>query len=116
MRGYTVVFMNTGLIWFRAPNWDTAMEVFRAFGRGGSAWSPTDWGLTVNEWHLALGLFVFAQAVDVLLDWKPQIQGAFFEGHGLKRWAVSWLLLVGLILLGAYGVNIQDEAFIYFQF
>lgn len=116
MRVYTVVFMNTGLIWFRAPNWDTAMEVFRAFGRGGSAWSPTDWGLTVNEWHLALGLFVFAQAVDMLLDWKPAIQGAFFEGHGLKRWAVSWLLLVGLILLGAYGVNIQDEAFIYFQF
>ena len=91
------------------------MEVFRAFGRweGGA---PTDWVLTNGEFRLAWIFFVVAGAHELILDWKPEWEASFFARNGLKRWAVSWLLLVGIILAGSYGLNIQDQAFIYFQF
>jgi D-alanyl-lipoteichoic acid acyltransferase DltB (MBOAT superfamily) len=113
---FTTLFMYTGLVWFRAPDWHTAMEVLASLFRGFDSWDAADWGLTTGELRLAWMSFVFIFLVEAAIDLKPQLETAFYEGPGLKRWAVAWLLFIGLILMGSYGVNIQDEAFIYFQF
>ena len=116
LTGGTILFMYSSLVWFRAPNWGDAMEVFRAFGRWEGGWSPTDWGLTNGEFRLAWIFFIVAGGHELVMEWKPEWEASFFAGNGLKRWAVAWLLLMGLILAGSYGLNIQDQAFIYFQF
>ena len=116
MRIYSFVFMYTGLIWFRAPDWTTAMEVLQAFNRGFSGWEAADWGFAPGELRLAWFSLAFIFCMDHFVDQKPHLETAFYEGPGLKRWAVAWLLFIGLILMGSYGVNIQDESFIYFQF
>lgn len=112
----SLVYMYSGLVWFRSPDWSTAMELFAAFGRGGADWSPEAWGLTWGEWRLAWITLLGVISYELYIEAKPERLHTFHEGPGLKRWAAAWLLLIGLILMGSYGVNIQDEAFIYFQF
>lgn len=112
----TVLCMDSSLIWFRSPDISTAIELFGAMGKGWGAWSPLDWGLTQGEYRLAwMGLFL-SIAVDIALLRKPDLPERFMSGNGMKRWALSWLLVMGIILAGSYGININDEEFIYFQF
>lgn len=112
----TTVFMYSSLVWFRSPDFSTAMKVFAAVGKGWGDWSPADWGLTIGEYWLAwMGLFL-SIFVHVALIRRPDLPERFMAGNGLKRWALSWLLVMGIILAGSYGININDEQFIYFQF
>ena len=112
----TTVYMYGSLIWFRAPDVDTALEVYGSIGKGWGNWAPSDWNLTRGEYVLAWLGIGLAAAVDLVLIRIPALPERFMSGNGMKRWALSWLLVMGIILAGSYGININDEEFIYFQF
>jgi D-alanyl-lipoteichoic acid acyltransferase DltB (MBOAT superfamily) len=116
---FCTVFMYTALILFRAPDMAVAGEVFLAL---------FDWDLSqldVNsvrlgmveiEWWMSWMLLVGLYSLECMVEANPSLESFFSQGIGLKRWLVTWVLAMAIILLGSYGLNVLDQEFIYFQF
>tara|TARA_B110000503_G_C7163062_1_gene420561 strand:- start:1689 stop:3332 length:1644 start_codon:yes stop_codon:yes gene_type:complete len=116
---FTTVFMYTALILFRAPDMAIAQDVFLAL----FDWdltqldaNPVRLGMVEREWWMSWILLVGLFSLEILVEAKPKLEAFFSGGIGLKRWMVTWLLAMAIILLGSYGLNVLDQEFIYFQF
>jgi len=101
------------LVFFRAPNLSDALTIFGNLVHFDLPPDPSFF----NSQLLLIGsllLLVFA------LEWMEE------KGESVKirlvalptgfRWSLYVLLVLGILLLGAYGLDLNDSRFIYFQF
>jgi hypothetical protein len=68
------------------------------------------------EWWMSWMLLVGLYSLECMVEANPSLESFFSQGIGLKRWLVTWVLAMAIILLGSYGLNVLDQEFIYFQF
>ena len=71
--------------------------------------SDNEW---IFGWFLVIGLLSF----EAWQEYRGKLIERFYEGPGLKRWLVAYVLVMATVILGSYGVYVLDKQFIYFQF
>jgi alginate O-acetyltransferase complex protein AlgI len=103
------------LVFFRAPDFGSAFKAISQFGFG-SADKLYDFGLNITEFKLVmlmLALFIVFEAFQE----KGKLFWSFISRqHFFVRYSCYIGLILTILFLGSYGVGVNDNNFIYFQF
>lgn len=104
------------LLFFRAPSFDTAIQALRSLGIHNSE-AIVNFGLNSAElkftFFVLLGLMIF--------EWYHEQAKQSVIQHIEKlsvywRWQIYIVVVLIIVFLGAYGLDFNDNSFIYFQF
>ena len=103
------------LIFFRAADFKDSFQIFQNLGFGNSD-ILYELGLNKIEFrmvsYLLLGLILF----ELLIEKKENLYTWFVARPFYIRWAVYISLITFIVFYGSYGVGLNDQNFIYFQF
>jgi len=103
------------LIFFRAQTFGDAITVYtHLFQSAGHL--VTEFGLGAMELKMTYFLLLFFFIVEIFLESRDNLYEWFSRRHFLIRWTVYLALTASIIMLGSYGVGLNDTNFIYFQF
>ena len=102
------------LIFFRAQTFDDAIYVFQNISLTG--WDNLyELGLTVSEFRFVFYCLVSIYILDYIQEKKDLYK--FLAGRNIViRFAVYITAILMIIYLGAYGEDVSDNQFLYFQF
>ncbi len=102
------------LIFFRAQTFDDAIYVFQNISLTG--WDNLyELGLTVSEFKFVFYCLVSIYILDYIQEKKDLYK--FLAGRNIViRFAVYITAILMIIYLGAYGEDVSDNQFLYFQF
>ncbi len=72
----------------------------------------------VHDIPILLACILIVGLIDLFADWrfrngKPSIAEALADGNRVLRWAVSFILIFAILILGAYGYGYLASSFIY---
>lgn len=106
-------FWTLSLSYFRAQTLDQAHNMLGAllFKEGRI---PTE--LVHFPWRLTIGLVIFVLFIELIQERRAQGVELVLNSPRAVRWSVYLSLCMAIVLLGAYGVDVTDQEFIYFQF
>lgn len=102
------------LVFFRAQTFDDAIYVFQNISLAG--WDNLyELGLTVSEFKFVFYCLVGIYILDYIQEKKDLYK--FLSGRNIViRFAVYITAILMIIYLGAYGEDVSDNQFLYFQF
>lgn len=112
-----IVFMGwtLSLIFFRAQTFHDAMLVFQNIGLSNSE-NIYNYGLNKSEFKFSIFLLIALMFYEIWVEKKgASLLEKFYQKNMIIRWSVYLGLVIGILLLGAYGSS-NDNSFIYFQF
>ena len=75
-----------------------------------------DYGLNSLEFNFTIKLLVAYILFEILIEKYTQLYNWFVNRSFIIRWSVYFSILVFILLFGSYGVGLNDNNFIYFQF
>ena len=102
------------LIFFRAQTFDDAMYVFQNISLTG--WNNLyELGLTVSEFKFVFYCLVGIYILDYIQE-KQDLYKFLADRNIVIRFAVYIAAILMIIYLGAYGEDVSDNQFLYFQF
>lgn len=109
-----LVLWGGSLIFFRAQNFEDAMYVFRNIGLSG--WENLyTLGLNSAEFKFVFWCMTLLYITDYLQE-KVDFYQLLAKRNIIIRFAVYCIAILMIIYLGAYGEDVADNQFIYFQF
>jgi alginate O-acetyltransferase complex protein AlgI len=103
------------LIFFRAETFGDAITMYKNLFVANTG-KLTDYGLVGPELKFAIVLLILYMIFEIVLEKKKNLYQWFTNLHYIVRWAVYLSIVVSIILFGSYGVGLNDNNFIYFQF
>lgn len=103
------------LVFFRAQTLPEALQVFQNFGLGNFE-MLYEMGLSEFEFKLASYLLVGLVLFEIFMERKENLYEWFSAKPFIVRWAVYVTMIAFIIMYGSYGVGLNDQNFIYFQF
>lgn len=119
LRILTAIFVSglwtLSLIFFRAQTFADALQMFENLFAASNELLYT-FGLNEAEFNFTIKLLFAFVAFEILLEKYTQIYEWFLKLNVLLRWAFYLLLIAFIILFGSYGLGLNDNSFIYFQF
>lgn len=106
----TLVFITFTRIWFRAPDWDTAIAMLNQLAKIGAV--PLSVAMLDAWWRpIAILLLGFA------IHWIPEAYKIRYRsGFARLHPSLHFLAALGAVLLGYQFMAAESQAFIYFQF
>lgn len=106
------------LIFFRAKTFGAAIHVLKEFFsfNFSSDVSIYDFGIGPLEFKYTIYLILFLIFVEVFFERQNDLRKWKIFNYFIFRWAVYLSILLVIIFLGSYGVGLNDNNFIYFQF
>ena len=112
--GVVMLLWGGSLIFFRAQTFDDAIYVFQNISLTG--WDNLyELGLTVSEFKFVFYCLVSIYILDYIQEKKDLYK--FLAGRNIViRFAVYITAILMIIYLGAYGEDVSDNQFLYFQF
>ena len=103
------------LIFFRAETFNDATSMFGNLGFSNME-SLYNYGLGKDEFKFTIYLLIFLMVFEIIQERKKNLYDWFVTKPVLLRWSLYLLLASSIIMLGSYGVDLNDSNFIYFQF
>lgn len=119
--GATFFLVNEAWIFFRVADLGQALYVFRESIFRITPWTITDgsllqFGISAQQWRIALVFIVVSMIVDVLHEKGVDIREAISEQHIIVRWGIYLAALFSILLWGVYGIGYDAQSFIYMNF
>lgn len=108
-------------VFFRAPSIEVGLDIMSRMFRHFNPWMLTDGALynlgvdAPHFWMLMAAIAVLA-AVDIAHEHGVQLRERLISQRLWFRWAVYLTGVFAVLLLGVYGPQVAQAAFIYFQF
>lgn len=119
LRILTAIFVSVlwtlSLIFFRAQTYADAMQMFSNLFLGSNELLYT-FGLNETEFSFTIKLLIAFVSFEILLEKYSQIYEWFLTLNVVLRWTFYLFLIAFIILFGSYGLGLNDNSFIYFQF
>lgn len=104
------------LVFFRLHSFPEAIEVFTNLGFGDTD-RLYNFGLNATELKLSFYLLAGMICFEIVSEkYKQSIYRNFISKPLPLRWGVYLLLVFAILFLGSYGLDVNDNSFIYFQF
>lgn len=103
------------LIFFRAKTFDKSIAIFSNLFES-SKDILYNYGLNEAEFTFSLQLLGFYLVVELLIEKYSNIYHWFVSQNFVIRWTMYISLITVILLFGSYGVGLNDNSFIYFQF
>ncbi len=103
------------LIFFRAETFNDATSMFGNLGFSNME-SLYNYGLGKDEFKFTIYLLIFLMVFEIIQEQKKNLYDWFVTKPVFLRWSLYLLLASSIIMLGSYGVDLNDSNFIYFQF
>ncbi len=103
------------LVFFRAKTFNDALYMFSKIGSD-SKDILYNYGLNELEFSFAIKLLVGYMLFEILQEIYTKIYEWFYSLNFFFRWTVYTCLIGAIIFYGSYGVGLNDNKFIYFQF
>lgn len=103
------------LIFFRAETFGDAITVYKNLFAASSG-KLAEYGLVAQELKFAIILLLLYIVFEIFVENRKNLYQWFINLHYIFRWAVYLCIVVSIILFGSYGVGLNDNNFIYFQF
>ncbi|MBI9069119.1 MAG: MBOAT family protein [Salinivirgaceae bacterium] len=103
------------LIFFRAQTFNDALQMFGNLFKP-STLSLYDFGLAKQEFKIALWLVAVFIFYEILIEKNKDIFNSLLSKHFIVRWSFYVAMVICILLIGSYGVGLNDSNFIYFQF
>lgn len=118
-RIFTSLFISTlwalSLIFFRAQTFNDAITMFSHLGEVNKD-IIYNFGLNSLEFSFTIKLLIAYVIFEIFQEKFEQIYEKFISINFIFRWAV-YISIIGIILFfGSYGIGLNDNNFIYFQF
>ena len=112
---FVSVMWALSLVFFRAETFGDAITMYKNLFASSTS-ELADYGLVASEIKFAIILLIFYIVFEVLVENRKNLYQWFVNLHYIFRWAVYLTIVVAIILFGSYGVGLNDNNFIYFQF
>jgi len=103
------------LVFFRGQTFSEAKAMYGNLGFG-NATSIYNYGLGQGEFKFAMFLVLFVIIIEIIQERTPSFYKLFSTRHFVIRWTAYTIILLTIVFLGAYGIGLNDNNFIYFQF
>ncbi len=103
------------LIFFRSDTFHDAMTMFSNLNFSNSE-ALYNYGLGKLELNLVIGLLSFLMIFEIIQERKENLYSWFITKPLILRWSLYLIIALSIIMLGSYGVGLNDSNFIYFQF
>ena len=103
------------LVFFRAETVNEAISMFSKIGSGNQD-VLYNYGLNSLEFSFTIKLLIGYLIFEILQERFTKIYEWFNSLNFLFRWAVYSFIIAIIIFYGSYGVGLNDNNFIYFQF
>lgn len=103
------------LVFFRAKTFDKAITMFSNVFES-SKDILYNYGLNEAEFTFSLQLIAFYIGLEILIEKFNNIYEWFINRNFVIRWVIYILLITVILMFGSYGVGLNDNSFIYFQF
>lgn len=104
------------LVFFRLQSFTEAIEVFTNLGFGNTD-RLYNFGLNATEFKLSFYLLAGMISFEIVSEkYKQSIYRNFISKPLPLRWGIYLLLVFAILFLGSYGLDVNDNSFIYFQF
>lgn len=103
------------LVFFRVHSFPDAITVLQNIS---FTWTDKlyTFGLKETEFKFTLFMLVFLMCYEFFMEKYKTLQESFYNWSFMARWPVYIVLVLSIVLLGAYGAGMNDNSFIYFQF
>ena len=106
---------SVSLVFFRSQDFNTTMSMFTKLGIENQD-VIYNFGLNSLEFMFSLQLLTGYIIFEIIQEKFAKIHDWFNSLNFLLRWTVYTSLIGGIIFFGSYGVGLNDNNFIYFQF
>lgn len=103
------------LVFFRAQTFPDALTLYSKIGIG-NVDNILNYGFSTFEMYFIVILLAIIVLIEIAQEKSTNLYGWFCNQKGFLRWALYFLLGLSFILFGAYGMEMSDNLFIYFQF
>ncbi len=103
------------LVFFRSETLGDSLSMFSKLGFSNIE-SIYNFGLCEAEFKFTLFLLAFLMAIEILQERKENLYNWFISKPVIIRWSLYMIIVLAIIMLGSYGVGLNDSQFIYFQF
>jgi len=112
---FVVLMWSLSLVFFRAQTLPDALHMIGNIGTGNTA-ELYNFGIAQPEFKFTIFLLIALVLFEILQETGKLVYDRFAQTNFIFRWAVYLSLAFGIILLGSYGIGVNDSNFIYFQF
>lgn len=104
------------LVFFRLHTFSEAIQVFQNLGIGNTE-ALYNFGLNKTELQFSFYLLVGIMIFEIISEkFKQTLYQLFIARHLSIRWGIYLIFMFAILLLGSYGLENNDNSFIYFQF
>ncbi len=103
------------LVFFRSPTFNDAIAMFSNLGGTGQDMLYEN-GLNSLEFNFVLKLLGALVVIELIQEKYKDLYTWFTARNFIIRWAVYLSIIAMIIFYGSYGVGLNDNNFIYFQF
>lgn len=103
------------LIFFRSKTFNDASMVIGNLNYSNSE-ALYNYGLSKVEFNFTIALLIFIIIFEIIQERSVNLYNWFVSKSKLVRWTVYLILTLSIIMLGSYGLGLNDNSFIYFQF
>jgi alginate O-acetyltransferase complex protein AlgI len=103
------------LVFFRAQTFSDAITVISNFFESNKDLLYNH-GLNSMEFSFTIKLLIAYMLFEIVLEKRENLYQWFIQRNFIVRWSVYISLLIMILLFGSYGVGLNDNNFIYFQF
>ena len=81
-----------------------------------NAWSQFTGVTKALTWYIAGLAFLVMLIVDIICEFKPDLNERIAKGYFFIRWPLIILLIVAILVFGCYGTGYDPSAFLYTHF
>ena len=103
------------LIFFRAQTFSDAINMFYNLFKANND-VLFNYGLNSKEFSFTIRLILVYIGFEIIIENSSNIYQWFISRSFIIRWAAYISILIIILLYGSYGVGLNDNNFIYFQF
>lgn len=112
---FITISWSLSLVFFRAKTFNDAINVFSSVFNEKQELLYT-YGLNSMEFKFTIYLLIGYMIFEILIDKYDNLYNWFVSNFFVVRWTVYLSILIVILLFGSYGVGLNDNNFIYFQF
>ena len=112
---FITISWSLSLVFFRAKTFNNAIEVFSSVFNESQDLLYT-YGLNSMEFQLTIYLLIAYMILEIVIDKYDGLYTWFVSRFFVIRWTIYLSVLLVILLFGSYGVGLNDNNFIYFQF
>jgi D-alanyl-lipoteichoic acid acyltransferase DltB (MBOAT superfamily) len=112
---FVTVSWSLSLVFFRAKTFGDAMNMFSSVLNESQDLLYT-YGLNAIEFEYTVYLLMGYMALEIAIDKYDNLYSWFVSRVFVVRWTIYLSAILVILLFGSYGVGLNDNNFIYFQF